>query len=204
VPYELRFADTAIGHLAALTARERSTVINAIEDQLSHEPLLETRKRKLLRPNPIASWELRLGSIRVFYDVARPPSGTASVVRILAVGKKDRTVLRIGGKVVKLMKTMKLSDASRPLAEYARKLDDDIVLVTGRNRPIAAVVSLKNVDGEVLALSRNPQFLRIIEGARRDFAAGRSRSLAEVRDLLGLRARPNKRTPLTRKKRARS
>ena len=57
------------------------------------------------------------------------------------------------------MKTMKLSEASRSLAEYASELDEDIVLVTGRNRPIAAVVSLKNVDREVLSLSRNPQFL---------------------------------------------
>jgi len=102
------------------------------------------------------------------------------------------------------MKTMKLSEASRSLAEYASELDDDIVLVTGRNRPIAAVVSLKNVDREVLSLSRNPQFLKIIERSRRDFAAGRSRSLAEVRDLFGLRGRANQRMQATRKKRARA
>jgi len=100
------------------------------------------------------------------------------------------------------MKTMKLSEASRSLAEYASELDDDIVLVTGRNRPVAAVVSLKNVDREVLALSRSPQFLKIIARSRRDFAAGRSRSLAEVRDLFGLRGRTNQRIQPTRKKRA--
>ncbi len=102
------------------------------------------------------------------------------------------------------MKTMKLSEASRSLAEYASHLDEDIVLVTGRNRPIAAVVSLKNIDREVLSLSRSPQFLRIIEQSRRDFAAGRSRSLAEVRDLFGLRGRANQRMQATRKKRART
>jgi len=101
------------------------------------------------------------------------------------------------------MKTMKLSEASRSLAEYASELDDDIVLVTGRNRPIAAVVSLKNVDREVLALSRSPQFLKIIERSRRDFAAGRSRSLAEVRNLFGLPGGANQRIQATRKKRAR-
>ncbi len=101
------------------------------------------------------------------------------------------------------MKTIKLSEASRPLAEYASELDEDIVLVTGRNRPIAAVVSLRNVDREVLALSRSPQFLKIIERSRRDIAAGRSRSLAEVRDLVGLRAGANKRIQPTRKRRAR-
>jgi len=101
------------------------------------------------------------------------------------------------------MKTMKLSEASRSLAEYASELDDDIVVVTARNRPIAAVVSLKNVDREVLALSRSPQFLKIIARSRRDFAAGRSRSLAEVRALFGLRGRANQRIQPTRKKRAR-
>jgi mRNA-degrading endonuclease RelE of RelBE toxin-antitoxin system len=103
-PYEIDFADTAIDHLRALTARERSTVIDAIEDQLSHEPLVETRNRKLLRPNPIATWELRVGALRVFYDVAVTATGPATlpVVRILAIGRKERDILRIGGKVVAL------------------------------------------------------------------------------------------------------
>lgn len=104
MPCEIEFAETAIRHLAVLTARERSTVIGAIEKQLSHEPLAETRRRKLLRPNPVASWELRIGALRVFYDVAaRNPAAAAPLtVRILAVGKKERSVLRIGGEVIKL------------------------------------------------------------------------------------------------------
>ena len=101
------------------------------------------------------------------------------------------------------MKTIKLSEASRSLAEYASELDDDIVLVTDRNRPIAAVVSLKNVDREVLSLSRSPGFLKIIEQSRRDFRAGRSRSLAEVRELFGLGEKANKRVQPPRKRAAR-
>jgi mRNA-degrading endonuclease RelE of RelBE toxin-antitoxin system len=104
VPYEIDFADTAIDHLKALTASERAAAIDAIEEHLSHEPLVETRNRKLLRPNPIAAWELRVGALRVFYDVAATAAatGTVPLVRILAVGKKEREVLRIGGKVVEL------------------------------------------------------------------------------------------------------
>jgi hypothetical protein len=58
----------------------------------------------LLRPNPIATWELRVGALRVFYDVAATEGATGALplVRILAVGKKERDVLRIGGKVVEL------------------------------------------------------------------------------------------------------
>ena len=96
MPHEIAFADTAIAHLKALTARERSRVLDAIEYQLPHEPLVETRNRKLLRPNPIATWELRVGALRVFYDVAAmgQAKDLLPVVRILAVGKKQRHILR--------------------------------------------------------------------------------------------------------------
>ena len=102
--YEIAFAHNAIGHLAALTARERSLVLSAIEKQLSHEPAVETRNRKLLRPNPLASWELRVGVLRIFYDIVttRVTPDAAAIVRILAVGKKERDVLRIGGERVEL------------------------------------------------------------------------------------------------------
>jgi len=104
MPHEIDFADSAVDHLNALSARERSTVLDAIEDQLSREPLVETRNRKRLRPNPIASWEFRVGALRVFYDVTRsdPAKSAQGLVRILAVGKKKQNVLRIGRKVVRL------------------------------------------------------------------------------------------------------
>jgi hypothetical protein len=52
-----------------LMAAERSTLLDAIREQLADEPLVETRNRKPLRPNPLAPWELRVGSLRAFYDV---------------------------------------------------------------------------------------------------------------------------------------
>jgi len=36
---------------------------------VAREPIVETRNRKKLRPNPLAPWELRIGKARVFYDV---------------------------------------------------------------------------------------------------------------------------------------
>jgi len=62
MPFDIKFAADVRQHLAALTARERSTALDALERQLLHEPLVETRNRKPLRPNPIAPWELRIGS----------------------------------------------------------------------------------------------------------------------------------------------
>jgi mRNA-degrading endonuclease RelE of RelBE toxin-antitoxin system len=97
--YDIQFAASVVGHLQALTAGQRARVFRAVEVQLTDEPLKETRHRKPLRPNPIAPWELRVGQLRVFYDVVGGPPAT---VQVLAVGVKDRDVLRIGGQEVHL------------------------------------------------------------------------------------------------------
>lgn len=100
------------------------------------------------------------------------------------------------------MKTIKLSTASRPLAEYADELEDDIlVLTTARNRPIAAIVPLKNVARESLALSAHPEFLQLIERSRREFAAGKALSLAQMRAALDERRRSAESTPDSAKRR---
>ncbi len=99
MPYEIAFADSVKAHLQVLTAGQRATVLEAVERHLTIEPLTETRNRKPLRPNPVAPWELRVGTLRVFYDVSEGPVPT---VRVLAVGVKDRNVLRIGGQEIRL------------------------------------------------------------------------------------------------------
>ena len=67
--------------------------------------IVETRNRKPLRPNPVAPWELRVGSLRALYEVRLNDltlEASADVVYVLAVGKKTRNVLPIGGEVVRL------------------------------------------------------------------------------------------------------
>jgi mRNA-degrading endonuclease RelE of RelBE toxin-antitoxin system len=97
VVYEIQFAATARGHLRGLTGRDRVTTVAAIEAQLSHEPLIETRNRKRLRPNPLAPWELRVGNIRVFYDVDEP-----GIVTVVAIGLKDGNRLYLEGEEIHL------------------------------------------------------------------------------------------------------
>lgn len=99
MPSTVEFAESVEDHFRALTARDRATALGAINRQLLHEPLKEIRHRKPLRPNPIAPWELRVGQLRVFYEVVGAKNG---VVRILAVGRKRRNVLMIGGKEIRL------------------------------------------------------------------------------------------------------
>ena len=99
MPYQIEFAKSVKAHLEVLRARQRSTVVDAIERQLTNEPSKETRNRKPLRPNPVAPWELRAGELRVFYEVSEGPPAQ---VQILAVGIKVRETLRIGGQEITL------------------------------------------------------------------------------------------------------
>ena len=103
--YEIRFAQCVREHMKHLTATERSILLDGIREQLKDEPLVETRNRKPLRPNPVAPWELRVGQLRALYDLrsAEPTlEASTDVVYVLAAGKKTRNVLRIGGEVVKI------------------------------------------------------------------------------------------------------
>ena len=72
-------------------------MLDAVRMQMRYEPLQETRNRKQLRPNPFAPWELRVGSLRVFYEVdALEPD----LVNILAIGIKKGNRLLIAGEEI--------------------------------------------------------------------------------------------------------
>jgi mRNA-degrading endonuclease RelE of RelBE toxin-antitoxin system len=97
--YTIEYSPDTLDHLRALTARQRTTVLDTVDTQLTHEPTVETRNRKPMRPNPIAPWELRIGVLRVYYDVEEAP---APRVLVRAIGIKDRNRVRIGKKEYEL------------------------------------------------------------------------------------------------------
>lgn len=90
------------------------------------------------------------------------------------------------------MKTIELSNASRPLAEYAKELKEDILILEDASGPVAAVVPLKGVDAESLALSAHPEFLDLIARSRAQFAAGQTLSLDEMKKTVLPRRKANK------------
>jgi len=96
--YQVEFSSDAERHVRQLSARDRNIVLDAIELQLTHEPTIATRHRKLLRDNPLADWELRVGEYRVFYDV----DSEQNAVVILAIGVKSHNILLIEGKEIPL------------------------------------------------------------------------------------------------------
>lgn len=99
------------------------------------------------------------------------------------------------------MKTINLAEASRPLAAYAAELSDEIVLLTKRNKAVAAIVPLKGVDPESIALSVHPGFLKIIARSRAQFRRRQTMSLAEMKAAFGAGQSPNKRLHPTKARR---
>lgn len=96
--YQLEVTEEAKVDLSSYTAFERKIITTEIRAQLTYQPLVETKNRKPLRDNPIASWELRAGRYRIFYEVAEP----ARMVTVVFVGHKEHNVLYVRGKEVKL------------------------------------------------------------------------------------------------------
>jgi mRNA-degrading endonuclease RelE of RelBE toxin-antitoxin system len=99
VVYRVEYSPDAEEHLRKLTRREQVIVLDAVDQRLTGQPTVETKNRKPMRPNPVAPWELRIGHLRVYYDVQEEPE---AVVFIRAVGIKQRNQVRIGKEVIEL------------------------------------------------------------------------------------------------------
>lgn len=90
--FEIRFAEGVEDDLRKIRIYYRNQILDAIEEQLAHEPGIRTRNRKLLEnlippwQTVAPIWELRVGEYRVFYDI----SPTESVVHVRAVRRKPR------------------------------------------------------------------------------------------------------------------
>lgn len=81
------------------------------------------------------------------------------------------------------MKTLEIGQASKPLSEYVKEVGHETIVLTSDNEPIAAIVSLKKADDaelELLSLNGNPEFMKIIEAARKELRNGKKLSLEEM------------------------
>jgi len=82
-----------------MDARKAAMVLDGVMRNLKYEPRTPTRNRKLLRANAVAPWELRIGDLRVYFDMADDPE---PIVTIRAIGVKVRERVLIGGEEVDL------------------------------------------------------------------------------------------------------
>jgi mRNA-degrading endonuclease RelE of RelBE toxin-antitoxin system len=97
--YRIEYSPDAEEHLRALTIRQQRIVLDTVDRQLVLQPTAETKNRKPMRPNPLAPWELRIGDLRVYYDVADAP---VLLVSVRAIGIKRRREVWIGREVIEL------------------------------------------------------------------------------------------------------
>ena len=91
---QITFTPAAIKDLRWFVRTDRGKILAEIETQLCHEPAVETRNRKRLRPNTLAEWELRFGGFRVFFDVEEDDR----LIHVIAVGYKEGSRLFIRGR----------------------------------------------------------------------------------------------------------
>ena len=84
--FEVRLTPTALRQLKKLKRFHAVQIINAMERHLSHEPDRPAGSRiKKLRGEQAATFRMRVGHHRVFYDVDDP------VVTVIAVLHKSET-----------------------------------------------------------------------------------------------------------------
>jgi mRNA-degrading endonuclease RelE of RelBE toxin-antitoxin system len=83
--FEIVLAPQAVQDLRALPARLRAEVRNALETHIRHEPGKQSKSRiKRLRGVSKPQFRLRIGEVRVFYDVRD------QAVEILAIVSKQQ------------------------------------------------------------------------------------------------------------------
>jgi mRNA-degrading endonuclease RelE of RelBE toxin-antitoxin system len=96
--YQIEITEDANEDLRYYTAFERKIIVSEIRTQLAYQPSVETKNRKQLRDNPIATWELRSGKYRVFYEVDED----ARIVSVVSAGHKEHNIPFIRGKEVQI------------------------------------------------------------------------------------------------------
>lgn len=82
-----------------------------------------------------------------------------------------------------------IEDATKPLAEYAKRVEagEGLVLVTSGGRPVAAVIPVGDEDDlKSIAPSTNPRFIEIIGSSRARQASEGGIPHDEMRRRLGL------------------
>jgi mRNA-degrading endonuclease RelE of RelBE toxin-antitoxin system len=94
--FEVKLVRSADQDLESYAVREQRIILDAIAEFLEVDANVESKRRKQMRPNPLAPWELRIGDYRVFYEIRE------GSVRVLAIGHKVHNELFIRGQKVEV------------------------------------------------------------------------------------------------------
>lgn len=96
--FKLLYDKEALADLKELKSHEAAAILKAIQLHLTTQPSTETSTRKLLRPNPFFTWEMRIQPFRVFYQVDED----SQEVRIQRIGCKVHNEVYLRGEKIDL------------------------------------------------------------------------------------------------------
>ncbi len=82
------------------------------------------------------------------------------------------------------MTTIDITEATSSLADYAKLVKKQRILITQNGKPIAALVSPSDIDSESISLSTNPRFLSLLERSRESLRREGGIPLQQVREEL--------------------
>ncbi len=94
--FDVEFVPSADQDLESYTVREQRIILGGVAQFLEIDAKIENKRRRQMRLNPLAPWELRIGDYRVFYEIRERS------VRVLAIGHKVHNELFIRGRKVEI------------------------------------------------------------------------------------------------------
>ncbi len=97
------------------------------------------------------------------------------------------------------MRTVEIRQATASLADYARDVGTDPVIVTRGGRPLAALVPLDQAAWEDFVVSQSPQFLALIARSRAGYAKDGGIPLEALETEFDLGPRPASKATATRR-----
>lgn len=114
---------TAIANvqLRSLPARDQSVLKSAITDRLIHQPDIETKSVKRLRPNSVAAFQLCVGRLRILSSL---PWGARSGTNSLLKVKNSMSIKKIQFKTLEQNLTATLSECADSGEVFVIELPD--------------------------------------------------------------------------------
>ena len=82
--FDIKFTNCALEDLEVFPRSEQKWIVTALESKLKTAAAKESGDRKRLRATGAGRWEIRLGDVRVFYNV----DTVNEMVKIEAIGRR--------------------------------------------------------------------------------------------------------------------
>lgn len=175
--FAILLAPEAVEDLRALKANVRAAVRIALEAHLRHEPRKTSRSRiKRRRGLHRPQYRLRVGEVRVFYDVS------GSTVEILAIVAKSEAQGMAGTIRKSRMRQVPLSQIKDDLSRFLREAGKQEIVITRHGKPAGVLIGFESEDDWFdYRLENDPRLLRRIEAARKSLREGRGVRLEDVK-----------------------